>query len=36
MKRGALQPVRSIYRANKAQQKAVLLETNMDDLLVLK
>ena len=36
MKRDALQLVRSIYRANKAQQKAVHLETFMDDFELLK
>jgi hypothetical protein len=35
-KRDALQLVRSIYRANKAQQKAVHLETFMDDFELLK
>jgi len=36
MKRDALQLVRSIYRANKAQQKAVHLETFMVDFELLK
>jgi hypothetical protein len=36
MKRDALQLVRSIYRANKAQQKAVHLEAFMDDFELLK
>jgi hypothetical protein len=36
MKRDALQLVRSIYRSNKAQQKAVHLETFMDDFELLK
>jgi len=36
MKRDALQLVRNIYRANKAQQKAVHSETFMDDFELLK
>ena len=36
MKREALQLVRSIYRANKAQQKVMHLEAFMDDFELLK
>jgi len=36
LKRDSLQLVRSIYRANKAQQKAAHLETFMDDFELLK
>lgn len=36
MKRDALQLVRSIYRANKAQQKRVYLEQFLDDFELLK
>ncbi|CAN5362160.1 hypothetical protein BH09BAC2_BH09BAC2_22180 [soil metagenome] len=36
MKRDALQLVRSIYRASKAQQKTAHLETFMDDFELLK
>lgn len=36
MKRDALQLVRSIYRANKSQQKAVYLEEFMDNFELLK
>lgn len=36
MKRDAIQLVRSIYRANKAKDKVVYLETFLDDFELLK
>ena len=36
MKRGGIQLVRSIYRANKAKDKTVYLESFLDDFEVLK
>ena len=36
MKRGSIQLVRSIYRANKAKEKRAYLETFLDDFELLK